>query len=70
MITDDDVKKLKESFKDTFATKDDLTPIKESLRAMNKKLDLTISYFDKATASHEPRLKVIESHLGIIPAQN
>ncbi len=66
MITDADIQKMKK----VFATKDDLKPIKKSLGTMNKKLDLTISYFDKATASHEPRIKAIETQLGIIQPKN
>ncbi len=66
MITDADIKKMKK----VFATKDDLEPIKKSLRAMNGKLDLSIKYFDLGTASHEPRIKIIEDQLGITSIKN
>lgn len=70
MLTKQDKKFLQE----TFVTKDDLVnelkPIKKSLRTMNKKLDLTITYFDKATSSHEPRIKRLEEHAQLPPFLN
>jgi len=62
MITDADVKKLKESFKDAFATKDDL---KKSLRPLNKKLGTIINYFDRYISWHTRRLKELEKKVGI-----
>lgn len=75
MLTKQDKKFLKETFAtkedlENFVKKPDLEPIKKSLGAMNRKLDLTIRYFDKGTASHEPRIKVIEDQLGITSTKN
>ncbi len=63
-------KKDKTFFLETFVTKLDLKPIKKFLRVMNNKLDLTITYFDKATSSHEPRIKRLEEYTKLPPFLN
>ena len=80
MITDTDVKKLKESFKDTFVTKDDLKAfatkddlkvfatkddLKKALYPVNKKLNKIVKYFDRDISWHNRRLKQLEEKAGL-----
>lgn len=71
MITDADVKKLKESFKDTFPTKEDLVrelkPLKKDVKSIKKSLDETIAHFDKQLNYHHRRLEKLERHADIEP---
>lgn len=61
MITDADIKKMKE----VFATKDDLKPMQKSLKKIEKKLDTTVRFFDASVVNHEKRIKRLEKHLDL-----
>ncbi len=76
MITDADVKKLKQAFatKDdlkAFATKDDLKvfatkdDLKKVLDPVNKKLNKIVNYFDRDISWHNRRLKKLEEKVGV-----
>ncbi|OGG29478.1 hypothetical protein A2971_03850 [Candidatus Gottesmanbacteria bacterium RIFCSPLOWO2_01_FULL_46_21] len=77
MITDADVKKLKESFKETFATKDDFSPIRKDISSIHKEIqklrkaeETSAKYFDTVTTGHSGRLKTIEKHLSLPTPSN
>ncbi|MBI4066219.1 hypothetical protein HY411_00740 [Candidatus Gottesmanbacteria bacterium] len=76
MITDADVKKLKQAFatKDdfkAFATKDDLInelkPIKKGLRQLNRRYKETVLFFDKIVSHRHKRLDQLEETAGVEP---
>jgi hypothetical protein len=68
MITDADIKKLKNSFKDTFATKDDLKELakqKDLLRVESKvdKLELKVGLVEKRVLSVENKLDQLTEYV-------
>jgi len=44
-----------------------LKPIHQKIDKMNKKLDITIKYFDTITTKHDKRIKRVEDHLQLTP---
>ena len=64
MIDDNDVEKLKE----TFATKKEFSSFSKvvisELKKMNRKLDITVKFFDGVRLNHEKRISRVEDHLG------
>ena len=67
MITDADVKKLKDSFKDTFITKDDLKPIRKDLKKIQNTLDMHIRQTDRQLNYHHRRLTQLEEKVDVTP---
>lgn len=76
MITDDDVKKLKDAFKDTFATKDDLVAMEKrqgtkfdsihrELKQIKGSLNEVIDVFDRRNLYHHSRIAELEKRSGM-----
>lgn len=53
MLTNEDLKKIQLLLK----------PIKKEVKAINKKLDIAIRYFDRVTTDHEERIRRVEGQL-------
>jgi hypothetical protein len=58
MITDDDIKKMQA----VFATKQEM---KKEFKKLNKKLDISITFFDRVHVDHEKRIARVEKKLDL-----
>lgn len=71
MITRKDRQLLLQDMKEVFATRDDLVnelkPIKNGMRQLNKRYKETVSFFDKIVSHHHARLVQLEEHAGVKP---